>query len=622
MRAAWSILAALAAVACGATAGGGSPDGAGPVEVRELPDAGADAADGRWDGAPFEAADPAPEGIEPRAEGAEATAEAVEPSPEAIEPVPEVAEPVPEVAEPAPDGDARDAAEAADAPAELEGFDDAAEPSPEASPEVDACGADVACPACAVDADCDDGAPCTADACLDGACAHEVTGTCCDGACASAGPCATSACVDGLCVQAWTADVACCADGPLPDATWSFEAGLPAGAVVEVPSGAVTTWTTSTVAATAGARSLWFGDPASGTYQNLAGPAGQPQVAVGTVTLPPVTLPAAGVVVAAFDLRLDTEWNTFSAVAWEIPGPQMGYDQLTVLANGTPVWSSLLYDVAGSTCRWGSCTFVPLEVSLAAFAGQEVALGFRFDSRTVVDNAHAGPFIDHLRLQRSCAPIECFSSIECDDPDDPLDVCTRDTCEGRQCVFARTYAAGASCCMAVDQTTLVFEGYDQAAFSIEGQGPVTWQVTTTAAGGRAHTGQGSLYLGDPATHTCVDPGGAPVTAMARWAFTVPPFEGYDLAWWQWLDLAGAADPVRDAFTVTIRATDASDEGQVVFTNKPLYGYPAAWRHLVTSLDPWQDRAVEVVFAFDSGAQPSEGGEGIYLDEVTTYYGCH
>jgi hypothetical protein len=210
--------------------------------------------------------------------------------------------------------------------------------------------------------------------------------------------------------------------------------------------------------------------------------------------------------------------------------------------------------------------------------------------------------------------------VECDDAKDALDVCTRDKCLERQCVFERTGYPGVACCYPVDQTLVTFEA-GPADVVVDAPGPVTWQAATTSDGGKAHASLGSLYFGDPGTHTYAAPDGGPVVAEAVWTLDVPPFEGYVLEWWQWLDLEDAADPARDTFTVAVRATEASDAGQVVFTNKPLYGYPATWRRVSTSLDPWQGGTVEVVLRFDSGDGQANDGEGIYVDDLTFFYGC-
>jgi hypothetical protein len=624
MRAAWRWLGVMLAVACGGLAvacggpsGGREPDADLRADVRA--EAAVDADQGS------EGIEPSPEPAEGPEVSSDHALDALEPQPDTT---PDTADAAPElddvVTPPEPtEGLAEPAEVLPDAPHDTPHVDDAADDPAEALGELgDACPADGACAGCVSSTDCDDGLPCTADACVAGECRHEALGTCCTEAtgCDDANACTTEACVDGLCQRAFTGDPACCSDGWLADAAWSFEASLPPGATVEGPAGSLVRWSTSAVAASDGASSLWFGDPASGTYENPSGPAGQCQVATGTLTLPAIDLPAAGTVYAAFDLRLDTEWGEYNAATWELPGPDLAFDELTLLANGLPVWTSLVYEIAGSTCRYGTCSFKPVEVSLGAFAGQSVVLAFRFDSKTPVANGYAGPFVDRLRLGWACAPLDCFSSLECDDAKDALDVCTRDKCLERQCVFERTGYPGVACCYPVDQTFVTFEA-DASAVAVESTDPVTWHAITTSAGGKAHNSLGSLYLGDPGTHTYAAPDGGPVAAEAVWTLDVPPFEGYVLEWWQWLDLRDAADPARDTFTVTVRATGASDAGQIVFSNKPLYGYPVTWRRVSTPLDPWQGGTIEVVLRFDSGDGEANDGEGIYVDDLTFFYGC-
>jgi len=150
-------------------------------------------------------------------------------------------------------------------------------------------------------------------------------------------------------------------------------------------------WQPSSLEAVDGTAALWCGDAASGTYET-GGPV------TTTARTPAFTLPETlegpGVIAAEFWVNLETEWP---GGGYDNP---LGIDRLSaslVTSNGSvELWSS---DAIGGTTG-GS--WVPVNLDLSLWAGNEVQLEFRFDTVDGSANAFAGPFIDQLVVGRTC----------------------------------------------------------------------------------------------------------------------------------------------------------------------------------------------------------------------------
>jgi hypothetical protein len=466
---------------------------------------------------------------------------------------------------------------------------------------------------CSTDDDCFDGKPCTEEACAGGICQYDITGQCCavTADCDDGDECTIDTCQVGLCKHGYSAAADCCTPGPVGGTAHDFESDSLDGFTVDVDPSSSATWQIA-VDPASGSKALWFGDAATGTYENLDD-AGESAQAVGTVSLPMFKVPAGGVPVLEFDLTLQTEW-TDAPDLWEIPAADSAFDQLSVLANGVEIWNSFVYEVAG-----GGVAGQHVQASLADFHGANLTLSFRFDSLEGTDNAHAGAFIDNVHVTWVCVDYECFSSFECDDASDAGDVCTRDRCQDSQCVFEPTAVQG--CCYPLDQAVVDFETGAADLDLVGASGAVKWQAVDN---GRAHAGTGSLYFGDVATKTYDNPG-QPVSGEVQWQISVPPEPGYVVEWWQWLDL-DAQDisvPVSDRFTVRVWNPGAGGAGtyDTIFDNKPSYGLYKQWARRSISLDSYLGNPVWLLFTFESGDAQKNLGEGIYLDDLRVYKSC-
>jgi len=209
------------------------------------------------------------------------------------------------------------------------------------------------CVACASAAACDDGDPCTADACDGGRCEH--TRFCC----------LERDVFELVPARDGTGALAMADEDASDGVTWQLFEGA-----------------------------LAFVDQARGVY--ASSPPGK-RVA-GAFTTAAFTLPEDGVALGAeLELTLSTEWDTWSGSTFTNPA---GLDRLSVSvvdqALVREVWSS--DEIAGTTL--GTPTIVSLD--LAPWRGRSVALRVRFDSGDADDNDHAGARITRLHAGARC----------------------------------------------------------------------------------------------------------------------------------------------------------------------------------------------------------------------------
>ena len=156
----------------------------------------------------------------------------------------------------------------------------------------------------------------------------------------------------------------------------AFEGSL-GGYTVSPASGV--TWQLSTKRAHAGAGSLYYGDPAKGSYDSGSAPNS------GSATSAAVTLPA-GKAALQFWLWADVETIASS-------------DVLTVKVNSTVVWAK---DATTMPPATSYRTWVRVEVNLAAFAGQSVQVSFGFDTKDAWANGGEGIYIDDVAIVTGC----------------------------------------------------------------------------------------------------------------------------------------------------------------------------------------------------------------------------
>ncbi|MGM0574455.1 MAG: hypothetical protein ACQEXJ_01800 [Myxococcota bacterium] len=517
---------------------------------------------------------------------------------------------------------------------------------------------DPACP--------DDNDGCTTNACTlfakgtKGVCAYETNapgGTCTS--CNVPADCGSDACLDYICTAEGTCsstlkDECCQPSSDFPEATEppdvaveGFEDGDISDWEIEDPFDDNVTWQLLQALAYAGEYTLYFGDPASLSYDADDGNA-----AVATAWTPAMELDddPFRIPVLQFWLFLSTEFDGAAEP------PEADFDQLTVLvdtmtdAEPVVVWESNDAIQGSTRNEWAQ-----IGVDLDAWAGSTVRVGFRFDSVDDASNTHGGVRIDELTVTSICTGEgTCLGQADCDDGDacttdwcvlgecqsektDPLccdadedcddgNNCTIDTCsEEGSCTFAYDETKTNCCSEApwVDAWTATFEDGDDGFTVDTDSTPVTWHRTTDAAA----SGEASFNFSDPATgmYATGDDTASSGRLISK-PITVPPFEvGTPYAEFELLMATewDDNDPTEfqpifsvDDFRVLVAPADDLEAAEEWWVSHYLTNTTRGqWLHSRVDLSDWRGEDVRLVFEFDSGDEKNNGYAGPFVDDV-------
>ncbi len=242
-------------------------------------------------------------------------------------------------------------------------------------------GPDAPADCCTSDADCEDGDPATVDTCEGATCVVTLNPDAClsDADCDDGEACTTDTCNAGLCEHEGASSGECCVAGDQLIA--NFDTGKLQGIYVTDNLETGVFWTPDKTRATSGNYSLYMGDPVPQTYAR--------GVRVkASATTPVLTLPKGGSTRLTFDL-------------FKVTRQAKNYDvlQVFVLRDGAllPAWTSksLTNGVTGDR-------FEAIEVPLDAYAGQQIQLRFVFDSVDAATAPLEGTYVDGLQLGTVC----------------------------------------------------------------------------------------------------------------------------------------------------------------------------------------------------------------------------
>ncbi len=413
-------------------------------------------------------------------------------------------------------------------------------------------------------------------------------------------------------------------------------------------------WHLATFDQFSGDNALYFGSPETQSYNDA------PQKSYGVIRGPAFKMPPYGTPKVSFKLKLETEhcssWGTFVE-------PQI-FDILSlslVAADSTDsntwsspvkVWDSMAWDVKG--CTWDpvqkQAVWRTVEVNLGLAAGEAANLTgkalrfqFEFDTFDNFDNDYLGVLIDDFSVDVVCGS-ECFSAYDCAETDPGSPNCTIEACSQGTCTSS-VNPLKEGCCV---QDVLAAYDFDGPC-GMDGwtakppSGTVKWQ---------AHNGQSksptcSLYFGNPAAGNYNVPG-AKVSGVA----TSPTIDVTDqteveVSYCLWLDLE---DPWfwSDFYTlkmdqvlfagqqplgspITLKEKPCSETEDTQCQANPVQA-PCTFRGCETllmsqwvcdtfTLDltqydwvPISPRLAVFQFAFDSGDDVSNMGEGLYVDD--------
>ena len=468
---------------------------------------------------------------------------------------------------------------------------------------------------------------CTEVSCVSGLCVQTPTSPdCCsaDAQCDDGNPCTTDSCDANLCVSVDNGDAGCCfaATNNLEDfegdaGSWSFfnEGAVGWGFL----SGEDT--------AHGGAGALYFGNPATLTYEDGA------NAAQGVAYSPSMTIPSGGLAVLSFWLKLSTEFDPTT----ENPDPWFDLfplDRLTISAvadGGSPVvvWESSA--IKGTTKgEWKN-----IQASLASLAGQTVTFKFEFDSLDGSSNDHLGALIDDLSVSVSCGVgPDCFNSSDCADDGDP---CTAAECTAGKCTTIPIVSG--ECCVPTTKQSDNFDGGVQGSlgtFKVDGyiceSGAAKAQCNATAgpnvkwhvSAAQNHSAPFALRLGSSSTGT-YDDGGKRVLGVATSSkFTLEEGVGGTLDLWTWVDVEPYAAAVPDIDRYEISVVDDNGAETVVWDKSALGGEGGdygTWVHVQVSLDEFAGKPLAVRLTFDSDDGTQNSGAGIFVDDVKIIQLC-
>ncbi len=155
---------------------------------------------------------------------------------------------------------------------------------------------------------------------------------------------------------------------------WGFEKGDTKGWTISNSSTTVG-WQASTLRASGGSYSLYYGNPTAKNY-NTTGVKNS-----GSATAPSVTLTTGKAAGLSFMIWLNIESTS-------------SYDKITVSVNGTTVWSK---PSTFTTSKW-----FPVYVDLKAYAGKSVSVKFHFDTQDSVANTTEGIYLDEIYIHHGC----------------------------------------------------------------------------------------------------------------------------------------------------------------------------------------------------------------------------
>lgn len=280
-------------------------------------------------------------------------------------------------------------------------------------------------------ADCDDNDWCTTDYCYQGGCRHDRIQGCfaCtdDSQCPAAGPCEPGECdlatgncttrisrIDGCCVfisdcpetpacvrpicdvnhqcrigtlaqtgccqpEVWKDDLSAGMNGEWLHENDSPEAGWREGLLTDIPG--IT------------APSFYFGNEDETGY-------GTGYQASGSITSPPVMLPAASTLKLSFDLWMDVD-------------PIGGYDELQIWVIAETSLGRIRKLLWDQSAQIPGQVTTPVTIDISGYSGRQVRFEFRFDTYDHISNDGRGVYLDNPAVTATCLPPACLADYHC-----------------------------------------------------------------------------------------------------------------------------------------------------------------------------------------------------------------
>lgn len=295
----------------------------------------------------------------------------------------------------------------------------------------------------------DDGLACTAESCTvyqnvapAGVCFHDTIAACClgDADCDDGNACTLDACGQNLCSHLPNAGKpGCCAPQSLQSDAFD-DTALKDWAILDNNSTLVR-WRLDPKGGNPNSNgnpsgALYFGNPSFTNYADPDIPGGEGPH--GLACAKSVTLKSGTVYnLLKFDLMMDTEWSDINKALYvnpPVPGkPKFDYLQVLIASGGVyeQAWSS--DNIAGTTVVQGQpgAQWLPVTVSLDAWAGKSVQICWRFDAGDNQLNDKVGVHVDNYSLGVACEKAACYWDKDCGDK--VCGACEAPACSASKC---------------------------------------------------------------------------------------------------------------------------------------------------------------------------------------------
>jgi hypothetical protein len=508
-----------------------------------------------------------------------------------------------------------------------------------------------------------------------GVCGYQSStpGEDCQG-CTQVGDCGNDACFNYACeagVCSATKEPSCCAPStsfPVvtvePNVAYEgFEsADSLVGWEVEDPYVDNVSWQVSGVYPYQGASSLYFGNGIDFT----ADPPNPSEASIWTpwfeVDSDPYRTP-----VLSFWLYMDTE---YTGAVGEIDCG-FGYDQLNIWVTTKDGQMIDVWDSCNATGNSTVYLYQQFGVDLSAYGGEEVRLGFTFNSGEGVPgmpgigNGGEGIFLDDLSVTSICGESPCVTASDCNDDepctfdfcdlgecvntqDNPLcctdasdcddgNNCTEETCDNGLC-NSNYEEDTTNCCSTADWLGGWSENFENGlnGFTAESDSDnVSWHIDTEMA----NSGDASANFSDPFTGYYSDSsmGGSLSGRLISPPIEVPPYgkgASYAEFWFAMSTEWDMNDPADWAESAIDLDGDGSpdfkiDELQVMVMVNGLIGMAdshwASWYVTNTTFEQWMSsrvdladyagESVQLVFEFTADSSNNQY-PGVYIDDIS------
>jgi hypothetical protein len=203
----------------------------------------------------------------------------------------------------------------------------------------------------------------------------------------------------------------------------------------------------------------------------------------------------------------------------------------------------------------------------------------------------------------------CSKTEDCNDGDAK---CTTDTCDNGTCKFTPTGAEG--CCSPI----VLSETFDAASLSgwtLTNSSGVTkgWQLWSTAF--TSHSGKGALYYGS-ITDGDYDFGTNSGTAKSP-AFVVPAATAVTAETWVYMDTESSSS--YDTLALQVLRPGKTTVSKAV---KAQVGFAVlSWVKVTVDLTPYAGETVQLAWYFNTVDSTSNGGKGVFVDDVVVTRTC-